>query len=131
MRRSGFQRSSAMATAQRRATREDYEAFKRALFIRFGHRCAFCRRESLALDPHHTRKPRATYLMDPETVLPLCRRCHDLAEAAYDSSTGRLVILGSRSAGWTMVVIHARDKSEALLRIAAGRFLPLWPAPAP
>lgn len=104
MNRSPMKRSSSKRDGQR----GEYRLFVAWLLADYDHACAFCKTERGPIDPHHTRKPRATYLMDPETVLPLCRRCHERAEAGIDDKGGRLMILGSRSIAWTMAMATER-----------------------
>lgn len=94
---------------KRLAVMTEYISFVLGLKALVGHACEFCHNPSCQpLDPHHTRKPRSEFLMDPETVIILGRRHHDQVDAPYPK--GRLVIRGTRSSGWRMRVVHAPDK---------------------
>jgi len=84
-----------------------YTAFVLGLKDLVGQRCEFCY-VSGPLDPHHTRKPRSRYLMDTDSVVILCRRHHDMTEGPF--KYGRVVVQGTRSSGWQMRVVFARDK---------------------
>jgi len=76
-----------------------------------GFRCEFCRNpRCLPLDGHEVRKPRERYWLDPEYVCILGRPHHEMAEAAYSSSTGRLEIPGTRSTGWGFSIVRAASK---------------------
>ena len=97
---------------KREAVLSDYTAFVLGLKAAVGHACEFCHNPTcLPLDPHHTRKPRARFLMDPEWVIILGRKHHDWVEQQF--RYGRLVIRGPRSTGWKMRVVHAPDKFSA------------------
>jgi hypothetical protein len=110
MRRSRLQSVS----RKRRALGQSYGAFVVNIHDLDGWRCQACVHLGPGpswcgpLDVHHTRKPRALFLMDPEYAISLGRRHHELCEAPY--ATGRLVITGTRSQGWDMSIVTAEDK---------------------
>ena len=98
-------------SAKRRADLRTRQALLRCLAATVNYRCERCGALT-GLEGHEVRKPRARYWLNPEYVVMLCRRDHDMAEAAYSSPTGRLVIPGTRSSGWGMYIVQARDKFE-------------------
>ena len=93
---------------KRMAVISDYAAFLLGMKDLVGYCCEACGLRNRPLDAHHTRKPRAEFLTDPESVIMLCRRCHERAEWPYER--GRLVIHGTRRTGWTIRIVWAPDK---------------------
>jgi len=77
-------------SAKRRRETPLYRAFVVALMAGKPE-CGRCRSGG-PRDPHHTRKPRASFLTDWNSVVPLCRHCHDLCDAPF--ARGRLVVVG-------------------------------------
>ena len=114
MKRSSRLRRSRLkpVSAKRRADLRTRQALLRCLAAMVHYRCERCGALT-GLEGHEVRKPRARYWLNPEYVVMLCRRCHDMAEAAYSSPTGRLVIPGTRSSGWGMYVSTAASKWAA------------------
>ena len=99
-------------SAKRRADLRTRQALLRCLAATVHYRCERCG-VGAGLEGHEVRKPRARYWLNSEYVVMLCRRCHDMAEAAYSSPGGRLVIPGTRSTGWGMYVSTAANKWAA------------------
>ena len=99
-------------SAKRRCAMVKRRALLRRLAMAVDYRCERCGALT-GLEGHEVRKPRARYWLNSEYVVMLCRRDHDMAEAAYSSPTGRLVIPGTRSTGWGMYVSSAANKWAA------------------
>lgn len=113
MKRTALRRTSRLrpASARRRADMVTRTAMLLGLKDAVGYRCEFCRDPKCQpLDGHEVRKPRSLYWLDPEFVVILGRKHHEMAEAAYGSTTGRLEIPGTRSTGWGFVVVHGANK---------------------
>lgn len=112
-----MKRSRLKPMSRKRASKAaEYIAFKLALHAADNWVCQWCYgRHAHPLDPHHTRKPRAKYLMDMDTVITLCRFHHDMTEWPY--AKGRIYIGGTRSTGWIKQRIWAKDKLAVPYRI--------------
>jgi hypothetical protein len=89
----------------------NYNAFVLAIKARDGWRCRYCGQARGPLDPHHVLKPRARYLMDPDAVVTLCRRCHDRCEGPF--AKGRLIVEPMGHGSFRYEVVYARSKQHA------------------
>lgn len=101
MRRTGRLRSRRMGhkgtvAGRSSVTPARWQEIRTALYDRHGNRCCvpWCRRSGL-LDPQHVKKRSQGGADDignpaagePGNLVPLCRRCHDLADNAPDGPT--------------------------------------------
>lgn len=122
-RRGGIQRRRRIQgrSAKRKSQMPVRKALVLGLGIQVGWRCEYPPCGFVGhLDGHEVRKPRARYWLNPEYVVMLCRRDHERAEAAFNSSTGRLVITGTRSEGWEFTTPPYLSKFEMRAALIAG-----------
>jgi len=97
-------------SAKRRRETPLYRAFVTALMASKPE-CGRCRSGGQR-DPHHTRKPRASFLTDWNSVVPLCRACHNLCDAPV--AMGRLVVIGVGGRWFEFTICFTRAAVLAL-----------------
>ena len=114
MRRGGLRRKGRIRSQSRRRTalHAEYIAFVLGIKARDGWRCTYCRETAGPLDPHHTLKPRATYLTDPDSVVTLCRNCHNRCSGPFDQ--GRLIVTPIGGQKFHYRIVYAMSKAHAL-----------------
>lgn len=110
-----MKRTPIRRVSKRRAGQaSEYTAFVLGIKDRDGWRCAYCRTQRGALDPHHViKRSQGGAVLDPSNVITLCRACHDWTDAAYSSPEGRLCVDSIGHGQFLFAVVHASSKWTA------------------
>ncbi len=105
-----------LAVGRTAGTLEQWREMKHAILARAGSRCEACGRAG-RLDVHHlVKRSHGGGDADPDRLVALCRRCHELTDAPY--ATGRLVItaLGTGQFRFEVVTRQGDGRSAREIR---------------